>query len=348
MAETQLGKYFEADLYINSPDCCHSYSHPMNLNPALNFQAFGELARNSQTRLVSSFIKWAFKAPEVTNGAPPLQQGQWLPIQASRDAAGNEQALGEGGQGIVHLWCCVDANNRIIDRVIVKNIYPGTEAWSLPTMWRNKKVGGEPREAWICNMVYDALEAENPGDGRFVTRCLGYGDLQDPDFVYTGFGNKFAFESHPMVGAPHRALRGKPITHRIPSYKLYFEYCPHGDLHDIIKAQIDEREVPVPRVRSPGGHMRVQKVRRADGRLVPRTNRTSNVPFHEGFVWRMFEALAKCAVAMERANVLHGDLCPTNSKSLPQWEGRAYTNHSIQFFLANMISIDSRYGRPLR
>ncbi|KAH0292842.1 hypothetical protein KCU62_g1660, partial [Aureobasidium sp. EXF-3399] len=115
-----------------------------------------------------------------------------------------------------------------------------------------------------------------------------------------------------MVGAPVPALRGKPITHRIPSYKLYFEYCPHGDLHDVIKAQVDEREVPVPRVRSPGGHMRVQKVRRADGRLVPRTNRTSNVPFHEGFVWRMFEALAKCAVAMERANVLHGDLCPTN------------------------------------
>lgn len=165
-------------------------------------------------------------------------------------------------------------------------------------------------------MVYDALEAENPGDGRFVTRCLGYGDLQDPDFVYTGLGNKFAFESHPMVGAPHQALRGKPITHRISSYKLYFEYCPHGDLHDIIKGQVDEREVPVPRVRSPGGHMRVQKVRRADGRLVPRVNRTSNVPFHEGFVWRMFEALAKCAVAMERANVLHGDLCPTNSKSL--------------------------------
>jgi hypothetical protein len=95
---------------------------------------------------------------------------------------------------------------------------------------------------------------------------------------------------------------------------LYFEYCPHGDLHDQIKAQQELKEVPVPRVRSPGGHMRVQKVRAPDGRLVARTNRTENVPFHEGFVWRMFEAMAKCAVAMERANVLHGDLCLTNGK----------------------------------
>ena len=295
----------------------------MNLNPVLNFRVFGELAHNAQVELASRFIKWAFKGPEVTRGAPPLQQGQWLPIQASRDAAGNEQPLGEGGQGVVHLWCCLDANNRIIDRVIVKNIYPGTEAWSMPSMWRKKKVGGEPREVWMCNMVYDALEAENPGDGRFVTRCLGYGDLQDPDFVWTGLGTSFAYESHPMVGAPHPALRGQPVTHRIPSYKLYFEYCPHGDLHDQIKAQSDDKEVPAPRVRSPGGHMRVQKVRRPNGRLVAKTIRSGMVPFHEGFVWRMFEALAKCAVAMERANVLHGDLCPTNSKSSLFFDGES-------------------------
>jgi hypothetical protein len=37
----------------------------------------------------------------------------------------------------------------------------------------------------------------------------------------------------------------------------------------------------------------------------------------------MFEALAKCAVAMERANVLHGDLCPSNSKSSLYLNGKS-------------------------
>jgi hypothetical protein len=261
----------------------------MNINPVHQFRVFAELAQHVQTRLSANFIEWAFAGPEETRGAPALRQGRWLPIHAERDAANNEKPLGEGGQGIVHLWCCLDDNNRITDRVIVKNIYPGTEAWSMQSMWRDKQIGGEPREAYICNKIYDELEAGNPGDGRFVTRCLGYGDLQDP-FDYTGFGRNLRFETHPIPkGVALPPLAGKPITRQISSYKLYFEYCPHGDLHDQINAQVEER--------------------------VARTITSSNVPFHEGFVWRMFEALAKCAVAMERANVLHGDLCPTNGKS---------------------------------
>jgi hypothetical protein len=267
----------------------HPTLYTMAINPFHQFRAFGDLAQNVQTRLSADFIKWIFTRPEETRGAPPLQQGRWLPIHAKRDPANNELPLGDGGQGIVHLWCCLDANDRIIDRVIVKNIYPGTEAWSMPTMWRDKQIGGEPREAYICNKIFDELEAGNPGDGRFVTRCLGYGDLVDP-FLYAGHGPDRVIVTHPVpVGVALPPLAGKPITWRIPNYKLYFEYCPHGDLHDQINNQTEEK--------------------------VSRTITSSNVPFHEGFVWRMFEALAKCAVAMERANVLHGDLCPTNGKS---------------------------------
>jgi hypothetical protein len=287
----------------------------MNLNPAHQFRVFAELAQDVQTELSSRFIKWASSRPEKRRGVPALRQGQWLPVQTTRDAAGHEKPLGEGGQGVVHLWCCVDANNRIIDRVIVKNIFPGTEAWSMPRMWRKGLIGHKPREAYICNRIYDELELEEPGDGKYVTRCLGYGDLVDP-YTYSGFERDMTFDSYPVPARGQlRPMAGQPITHQIPSYKLYFEYCPHGDLHDQIHAQAVEKEVPAPRVKGPGGHMRVQKVRAPDGRMVPRTIKSGNVPFHEGFVWRMFEAMAKCAVAMERANVLHGDLCPTNGKS---------------------------------
>lgn len=165
----------------------------------------------------------------------------------------------------------------------------------------------------ISNEVYDQLEAANAGDEQFVTRCLGYGNIHDP-FKYDANGRIMTYVDPPLgdpdiLGGPPRQrnpLSGKPITYRITSYKLYFEYCQHGDLHTQIMAQNKEaRHYRVQKVKSPGGH----KHKRRKLQIV------ENVPFHEGFVWRMFEALAKCAVAMERANVLHGDLCPTNSKS---------------------------------
>ncbi|KAG9846405.1 kinase-like protein, partial [Aureobasidium melanogenum] len=243
----------------------------MRLIPQYNFNPFSGLAQAVQDELTSRFLKkWYFRRPQYRGNARALQQGEWVPIQTSRDDRGQEQPLGDGGLGVVHLWCCIDANNRVIDRVIVKNVFPGTEAWALPSMWRDGRIGGEPREAMISNEVYDQLETANAGDGQFVTR-------------------------------QRNPLSGKPITYRIPSYKLYFEYCPHGDLHTQIMAQTQEkRRYRVSKAKTPGGHpQRKSQVIR-------------DVPFHEGFIWRMFEALAKCAVAMERANVLHGDLCPTN------------------------------------
>ena len=220
----------------------------MGLNPARHYQVFAGLVQQAQAQLTSGFLKWAFRGPTVTRGAPALQQGQWYPIETEKDAAGTESPLGEGGQGVVHLWCCIDANNRIIDRVIVKNIFPGTEAWVMPSMWRGQQIGGEPREAWICNLVYDALEAENPGDGRFVTRCLGYGDLKDP-LAYDEAGG---IDTYPVPNPGFAAQAGKPVTHQIASYKLYFEYCPHGDLHDQIREQRKEEEGTVMKVKGPG------------------------------------------------------------------------------------------------
>ncbi|KAG9647134.1 DUF1365-domain-containing protein, partial [Aureobasidium melanogenum] len=277
----------------------------MHLQPQLPHR----LAQAVQDELTSRFLKkWHFRRPQYRGNARALQQGEWLPIQTFRDDRGQEQPLGDGGQGVVHLWCCVDVNNRVIDRVIVKNVFPGTEAWALPSMWRDGRIGGEPREAMISNEVYDQLEAANAGDGQFVTRCLGYGNIHDP-FRYDADGRIMSYLDPPLgdpdiLGGPPRQrnpLSGKPITYRIPSYKLYFEYCPHGDLHTQIMAQREEkRSYRVLKAKTPGGQPRrkLQVIR--------------DVPFHEGFIWRMFEALAKCVVAMERANVLHGDLCPTN------------------------------------
>lgn len=170
-----------------------------------------------------------------------------------------EQPLGEGGMGIVHLWCCIDGNNRILDRVIVKQVLPGVTAWERKDMWRDGVIGGEPRESMLGNKVYANLEASAVGHGKFVTECLGYGEMRDP-----------RVNQDPALGAF--------IPTAIAGYKLYFEYCPFGDLRTAI---IDQ-----------------------NGQL-----------FHEGFIWMMFEALAESVVAMNQDKIVHADITPSNSES---------------------------------
>ncbi|KAI5210822.1 hypothetical protein E4T38_01902 [Aureobasidium subglaciale] len=254
------------------------------LRPFIDNRVFVDLREGVQPTLAALFLKWTFRATDHPGTARPLRNGDWYPMRPTVDDYGHEQPLGEGGVGVAHLWGCIDENNRVIDRVIVKNNYPGTATWSRPHMWRDGQIGGEPRESMIGNHVYNELEAANPGDGKYVTRCFGYGGR----------------------------LKGQIIIYQIPSYKLYLEYCPLGDLWDQISRQAESEEVPVRKKRGSNGRLRVEKVRSPSGRFRAKTKTIENFPYHEGFVWMMFEALAKCAVAMERANFVHGDMAPSN------------------------------------
>ncbi|KAG9846402.1 kinase-like protein, partial [Aureobasidium melanogenum] len=136
-------------------------------------------------------------------------------------------------------------------------VHSGVRTWERKDVWRNGEIGGEPRESMLGNEVYENLETSQ-GDGKFVTQCLGYGGMQDP--------------SPEVVAAT-----GNTIYRNIAAYKLYFEYCPFGDLRDAIIRQREARE-----------------------------------PFHEGFIWMTFEALAECAVAMDQSNIVHSDITTSN------------------------------------
>jgi hypothetical protein len=222
---------------------------------------FGNLDPGTQDNLIDRFLHWTFRRPrpEHRGAARTLEQGEWLPIQP--DYMQGEQPLGEGGMGIVHLWCCVDHNKRILDRVIVKQVHPGLSTWERKNMWRNGEIGGEPRESILGNEVYQNLETTAVGHGKFVTQRLGYGGMQDPQL-----------EEVPATGFI--------LPRNITGYKLYFEYCPFGDLRNAILRQT------------------------AAGELL-----------HEGFIWMMFEALAECAVALSQSKIVHADITTSNSKS---------------------------------
>lgn len=74
---------------------------------------------------------------------------------------------------------------------------------------------------------------------------------------------------------------GLMVPSAIAGYKLYFEYCPFGDLRNAIIRQSNAGEF-----------------------------------FHEGFIWMVFEALAECAVAMTKDPIVHMDITTSNGKSV--------------------------------
>ncbi|THX03849.1 kinase-like protein [Aureobasidium pullulans] len=235
---------------------------PIPLIPTIDIQAFGNLLKGAQDKLIDTFLRWGFVRPTVPSATHALNQGRWLPIQP-RNISG-EDPLAEGGSGIVHLWCCLDARDRIIDRVIVKENVPGLTEWNGVDIWRNGQVGTEPREHEISVDLFTRLQAANAGDGKFMVECLGYGDLRGPYGTNTqGQPIAQAFANQPAVS--------------VARFKLYLEYCPYGDLYYLI-----------------------------------RRHKAANKLFEEGFIWMMFEALAKCAIEMEHANFVHGDMSTSN------------------------------------
>jgi hypothetical protein len=196
--------------------------HPGPVFPYRDRYSFGSLRDGTRDTLINWFLRWAFRRPDHRGTARALQQGEWLPMQP--DYMEGEQPLGEGGSGIVHLWCCVDHNKRILDRVIVKQVHPGVFNWARKDKWRNGEIGGEPLESMLGNEVCQNLEASAVGHGKFVTECLGYGGMQDP-----------------LMGED--PATGMLIPRNIAGFKLYLEYCPYGNLADAIFRQEEAEEL---------------------------------------------------------------------------------------------------------
>lgn len=231
---------------------------PVAPNPAVDTQEFASLSSAVTNWLTDRFVRWwPFTNPTHSSLNSPRQyaQGTWEPIPQTHP----HKALGGlAGGGIVHMWLCVDGNGKIIDRVIVKNCYPGQVFFNSPWLWHNGIVGGEPLESAIANQIHKELANSHPGAGdeKHVTQCLGWGDVR--------------------------------VTPHLWQYKLYYEYCM-TDLRSLVYEQWYRRRM----VRLPG-----RKNKKAVDDI--------DVPLPEGFLWMLFEALAKTAVAMDTLNGVHG------------------------------------------
>jgi serine/threonine protein kinase len=164
----------------------------------------------------------------------------WVGIPPQNDV------MATGAEGIVHLWCDIDPNTRIIrDRVVVKNVVSGSARYMDPHNWANGIVGGKPLEYHQANVIWAATP---PAHQQHIQGCLGWGGVV-PTTV--------------------------PIAQQTFRFKLYNEYCAHGNLHRLMKTQ--------PKRKKWGAKKKGKK------------------SFPEPFLWYMFESLAKACAGMEAA-----------------------------------------------
>ncbi|KEQ93798.1 hypothetical protein AUEXF2481DRAFT_6379 [Aureobasidium subglaciale EXF-2481] len=158
-----------------------------------------------QELIAASFHNLPFAVP--TNwpiGRSISTNGRWVPAPLGPGKRG----FGEGSEGLVNLWCLLDENNVVGDRIIIKQIHVGATRYNDPSNWTDGTVGGEPRECAMANAVCGALPESH---AEHVLECLGWGDC-----------------------------RGEPRWR----YRLYFEYCNYGDLTTIVEAQRRDTVAP--------------------------------------------------------------------------------------------------------
>ncbi|KAH0011370.1 hypothetical protein KCU78_g10046, partial [Aureobasidium melanogenum] len=240
------------------------HAAPIQPDDTRDPDTFGDLLDGVRNWLVQRFTQtWAFVTPPDTSMIIPrprtYAQGTWLPAPQSHDTI----PFAAGNSGIVHVWVCVDRNNKILDRVVVKQTIPGIASYHDPNNWARFQVGGEPMESLVANIIAGQLWANNHGDEKLVAECLGWGDCQ--------------------YQPPN-----------LPQYKLYYEYLL-GNLPGCIEAQWRTSKL----VRRPGRQRRTRVTQEQE-------------PFPEGFLWALFEALAKVAVAMDNQGIVHGDMQSAN------------------------------------
>lgn len=128
-------------------------------------------AFNAQVRLMKRsvaaggdyFAPW--QPPPTTAIGPnkdPLSRGSGTDRSGLQGTWRWKGRVGEGGQGQISAWEQVDANDDVIDRLVLKETYVGT-LWNLPHIWHGDLLLRRPREYFFANYL-----ASLPGSSCIV------------------------------------------------------------------------------------------------------------------------------------------------------------------------------------
>lgn len=118
------------------------------------------------------------------------------------DWIGVEGKLGKGGQGCARLFVKVDGQNRITERIVVKDSFQHLVTWADEKWWEPGRLGLDPRESIVNKLL--SLPTPEKWE-RYIVEYFGHA-----------------------------------INHQWKTNRTYMEYCDGGDLHKLMKSQIKE------------------------------------------------------------------------------------------------------------
>ena len=155
--------------------------------PHISYQGRGWL-RSRQPKVTgkrsqSSFRPW-LQTHSTTSSSPdhriktidrPIpvstDNTRWVPVPR----ASTKKGFAEGSEGLINLWCLLDSDDKIIDRIIIKQIHPGCQRYEDFSNWKDGNVGGEPGE---CAMAQFCLVRPSYRQQKARTRVSGIWGLQ--------------------------------------------------------------------------------------------------------------------------------------------------------------------------
>lgn len=188
---------------------------PDTLSPRIRkvlekYSKFAELPKSTIDKLLERIRKALLKFPDfatplVLESAPEKADVMELFQDVKRldgDWIGVEGKLGKGGQGCARLFVRVDDQNRITERIVIKDSFQNLVTWTDETWWERGRIGLDPRES----IVNKLLSLPTPARWeRYIVEYLGHA-----------------------------------VNHQWKTNRTYMEYCDGGDLHKLIKAQMKE------------------------------------------------------------------------------------------------------------
>jgi len=187
----------------------------------------------------------------------PLPPGNWQ----SRPWEGGWH-IDQGASSTAVLFLDIDAAGNVRDRMMRKQVYQSRREWADATKW-----------------VGDVQDA----DKRIPVEVACLQDLR-------AIPRPVKLENR--VNAVR--LRDHHIYDRIFRYTMYLEYCPYGDLADVI-------DMHGPRTGEKEGYKLIEGL-------------TRQIP--EPFLWRVFHSLAKLGVAMKLGRVEAATIPPKGWKEI--------------------------------
>ncbi|THY14487.1 hypothetical protein D6D01_08115 [Aureobasidium pullulans] len=125
-----------------------------------------------QALVADSFHNFVFTGPPNQTIDRPIpvstDNTRWVPVPR----APTKKGFAEGSEGLINLWCLVDRDDKIIDRIIIKQIHPGCQRYEDSSNWKDGNVGGEPRECAMANSVWTALATDDRKHPSLVVPLL--------------------------------------------------------------------------------------------------------------------------------------------------------------------------------